>query len=211
LDDTKIRIMSAAMKAVRQYGLEGMRIQNVSDLAGISPGALYRYFESKDQLIIECFTYVDRQAAAIFDQLSFNPLTMLVDPIGAVKKLWLPYFRFWVAHPDETVFYHRFRDSAFFPKYDRNRDVGYFSVFTGMVRIFKEVFPGLDRMNQDLLWLHILTSTVMYAKYVAEGVLPANQETEDAVFQLLTSGLSAYLKPEKAQRKRGVRKRTAGG
>ena len=29
-------------------------------------------------------------------------------------------------------------------------------------------------MNQDLLWLHILTSTVMYAKYVAEGVLPAN-------------------------------------
>ena len=115
MDDTKIRIMSAAMKAVRQYGLEGMRIQNVSDLAGISPGALYRYFESKDQLIIECFTYVDRQAAAIFDQLSFNPLTMLVDPIGAVKKLWLPYFRFWVAHPDETVFYHRFRDSAFFP------------------------------------------------------------------------------------------------
>ena len=89
MDDTKIRIMSAAMKAVRQYGLEGMRIQNVSDLAGISPGALYRYFESKDQLIIECFTYVDRQAAAIFDQLSFNPLTMLVDPIGAVKKLWL--------------------------------------------------------------------------------------------------------------------------
>ena len=161
MDDTKIRIMSAAMKAVRQYGLEGMRIQNVSDLAGISPGALYRYFESKDQLIIECFTYVDRQAAAIFDQLSFNPLTMLVDPIGAVKKLWLPYFRFWVAHPDETVFYHRFRDSAFFPKYDRSRDVGYFSVFIGMVRSFKEVFPGLDRMNQDLLWLHILTSTVM--------------------------------------------------
>ena len=89
--------------------------------------------------------------------------------------------------------------------------MGYFSVFIGMVRSFKEVFPGLDRMNQDLLWLHILTSTVMYAKYVAEGVLPANQETEDTVFQLLTCGLSAYLKPEKAQRKRGVRKRTAGG
>lgn len=211
MDDTKIRIMSAAMKAVRQYGLEGMRIQNVSDLAGISPGALYRYFESKDQLIIECFTYVDKQAAAIFEHLSFNPLTMLVDPIGAVKKLWLPYFRFWVAHPDETVFYHRFRDSTFFPKYDRNRDVGYFSVFIGMVRLFKEVFPGLDRMNQDLLWLHILTSTVMYAKYVAEGVLPANQETEDTVFQLLTSGLSGYLKPEKAQRKKGAGKRTAGG
>ncbi|MDE6893296.1 MAG: TetR/AcrR family transcriptional regulator, partial [Lachnospiraceae bacterium] len=53
MDDTKTRIIFAAMKAVRQYGLEGMRIQNVSDLAEISPGALYRYFDSKDQLIVE--------------------------------------------------------------------------------------------------------------------------------------------------------------
>ena len=51
MDDTRTRIISATMKAVRQYGLEGMRIQNVSDLAGISPGAIYRYFDGKDQLI----------------------------------------------------------------------------------------------------------------------------------------------------------------
>ena len=66
LDDTKTRIMLATMKAVRQYGLEGVRIQNVSELAGITPGAIYRYFDSKDQMIAECFTYVDKQAAAIF-------------------------------------------------------------------------------------------------------------------------------------------------
>ena len=93
-DDTKTRIIFAAMKAVRQYGLEGARIQNVSELAGISPGALYRYFESKDQLLVECFTYVDRQAAAIFDHLKFDPRTMLTDPMRAVKDLWLPIFVF---------------------------------------------------------------------------------------------------------------------
>lgn len=114
LDDTRTRIMFATMKAVRQYGLEGVRIQNISDLAEISPGALYRYFGSKDCLIVECFTYVDKQAAAIFEHLKFNPLLMLTDPMKAVKSLWLPYFRFWVTHPDETIFYHRFRDSAFF-------------------------------------------------------------------------------------------------
>ena len=127
LDDTKTRIIIAAIKAVRQYGLEGVRIQNVSDLAGISPGALYRHFESKDQMIEECFTYVDKQAAAIFDHLKLNPFTMLTDPMGSVKGLWLPYFRFWTSHPDETVFYHRFRDSTFFPKYDKTRDFTYFS------------------------------------------------------------------------------------
>ena len=65
MDDTKSRILSAAMKAVRQYGLEGVRIQKISELAGLSPGTLYRYFDGKDQLMLECFTYVDKQAAEI--------------------------------------------------------------------------------------------------------------------------------------------------
>lgn len=202
LDDTKTRIIAAAIKAVRQYGLEGVRIQNVSELAGISAGAIYRHFDGKDQLLVECFTYVDKQAAEIFERMKFNPLVMLTDPMGAIKSLWLPYFRFWTSHPDETVFYHRFRDSTFFPKYDKNRDVSYFKTFIGMVCIFKKVFPSLDKMNQDLLWLHVLTSTVMYAKYVVEGTLPNNRETEDTVFQLLTTGLSGYLKPDKPQKTR---------
>lgn len=197
MDDTKTRIIFATMKAVRQYGLEGMRIQNVSELAEISPGALYRYFDSKDQLIVECFTYVDKQVAEIFEHLKLNPLKMLSDPLEEVKSLWLPYFRFWVAHSDETVFYHRFRDSAFFPEYDKNRDVTYFNSFIGMVHLFKKFFPDLNQINQDLLWLHVLTSTVLYAKYVVEGTLPNDRETEDTVFRLLTTGIYGYLKPQK--------------
>lgn len=194
LDDTKKRIIFAAIKAVRQYGLEGVRIQNVSELAGISAGAIYRHFEGKDQLLVECFIYVDRQAAAVFQHLKLDPVSVLDDPMGAVKGLWLPYFRFWTSHPDETIFYHRFRDSIFFLRYAKDWDADYFESFIGIVRAFKKVFPSLNSINQELLWLHILTSTVMYAKYVVEGALPDSQETEDTVFQLLTTGLSGYLK-----------------
>ena len=74
LDDTKTRIILAAIKAVRQYGLEGVRIQNVSELAGVSSGAIYRHFDGKEQLLVECFTYVDKQVAVIFEHLRFNPL-----------------------------------------------------------------------------------------------------------------------------------------
>ena len=195
MDDTRTRIIRAAMAAVRRYGLEGVRIQNVSEFAGITPGAIYRHFESKEQLLTECFTFVDKQAAEIFEHLKWDPLVMLTDPMEAVKELWLPYFRFWIAHPDETVFYHRFRDSAIFPQYGKGRDVSYFGTFSGMVRAFMKTFPRLKQIDQTLLWLHVLTSTVMYAKYVVEGVLPDSQQTEDTVFQLLSTGLSGYLKP----------------
>lgn len=55
LDDTKTRILSATIKAVRRYSLEGVRIQNISQLAGISPGAIYRHFKSKDELLAAAF------------------------------------------------------------------------------------------------------------------------------------------------------------
>jgi len=71
-----------------------------------------------------------------------------------------------------------------------------------MVRAFKTSFPKLDQINQDLLWIHVLTSTVMYAKYVVEGTLPNTQETEDTIFQLLTTGLSGYLRPGRAKKKK---------
>ena len=200
MDDTRTRILSAAMKAVRQYGLEGVRIQNISERAELSPGALYRYFDSKEQLMAECFTYVDKQAAAIFDKLKLNPLNMLADPLGAVKSLWLPYFRFWVARPDETVFYHRFRDSAAFPEFYSTQETSYFDAFGDMVRLFRRLFPSLTEINQNLLWLHVLTTTVMYAKYVVEGQLPNDEETEDTVFQFLSVGLSGYLMPRKQKR-----------
>lgn len=194
MSDTRQKIISATITAVRQFGIEGVRIQNISDLAGISPGAVYRHFRGKDELLIECFTYVDKQAADLFNHIILNPLTLITNPQKAVCKLWQPYFRFWVSHPDETIFYHRFRDSAFFHEFDLKRDASYFGAFAKMVRAFLNTFPKLAKMNQDILWLHVLTTTVLYAKYVVEGVLPDNKETEDTVFQLMVTGLEGYFK-----------------
>lgn len=200
MSDTRQKIISAAITAVRQYGIEGVRIQNISDLAGITPGAVYRHFKGKDELLVECFTYVDKQAAELFNHIILNPLTIITNPAKAIRKLWQPYFRFWVNHPDETIFYHRFRDSAFFYEFDKTRDVNYFGSFVKMVAAFKNTFPGLVKINQDILWLHVLTTTVLYAKYVVEGVLPNDKNTEDTVFQLMITGLAGYLQLPKKRK-----------
>jgi len=63
-----------------------------------------------------------------------------------------------------------------------------------MIHAFMENFPRLRQMNMELLWLPMLTSTVMYVKYVVEGFLPDNEETENTMFQLLSAGLTGYLR-----------------
>lgn len=190
----KDEIISAAMKGVRLYGLEGLRMRHIGELAGTSVGNIYQYFNGKEQLLQECFERIDRQIAHLFDSAQLNPAALAVNPEQEIYRLWSVYFRWLVAHPDETIFYHRFRDSSTFPAFDKQRDVSYFASFIGVVHLFEQMYHFHDKVNDNILWLFILTGTVMYAKYVVEGVLPDTPETERSIFNLEMFGLQSLVK-----------------
>lgn len=195
----KEEIIRAAMKGVRLYGMEGLRIRHIAELSGSSVGNIYQYFNSKEHLLQVCFERVDRQLAHLFDTIVIGTDALAADPEAEIYRLWSAYFRWLVAYPDETVFYHRFRDSSTFPAFDKQRDVSYFGAFIGIIHLFELKFQIFSHINGDILWLFVLTSTVMYAKYVVEGVLPNTLETEKSIFQLEMYGLSRLVAPGQKQ------------
>lgn len=196
MDDTRNRILRAACKAVRQYGLDGVRIQNISELAGLSPGALYRYFDSKETLLETCFADVNRQVMELFARMKIDREKLREDPVNSVRMLWLPYFRFWTARPDETVFYYNYRNTPGFRSFDRKSETGNFQSMADVFEWIRDTFPGLRSMNRTTLFIHMLSATVMYAKCVVEGILPDSEKTEDEIFRLLMTGLSGFLEKE---------------
>jgi AcrR family transcriptional regulator len=50
-EDNRDRILAAAAEIIGQDGLEGLSIKKVASLANYTPGALYRYYVSKDALL----------------------------------------------------------------------------------------------------------------------------------------------------------------
>ncbi|HEX6956966.1 MAG TPA: TetR/AcrR family transcriptional regulator [Ferrovibrio sp.] len=55
LNETRERIVAAALKLVAQHGYDGAGIPAIAEEAGLSTGALYRYFPSKADLFDEVF------------------------------------------------------------------------------------------------------------------------------------------------------------
>lgn len=188
-------IIKSAMQAVRLHGLEGLRIQHIGEISGFAASNLYSHFSSKEELLQVCFETVDRQIAGIFDQVHVSREQAAQDPEGEIRRLWTIYWRWLVNHPDETVFYHRYRDNARFPEYDKKRDVSYFSSLIQSVNQIDRQLHIYEKISPDVLWLHVLTGTVLYAKYVAEGVLPNTPATEQIVFRLLMGGLRGLFDP----------------
>ena len=67
------RILDAAKACFVQYGFQGASMQRICAECGMSPGALYRYFPSKEA-IIEAIAEADRaQDAEIFARVLENP------------------------------------------------------------------------------------------------------------------------------------------
>src|SRR5215475_12221210 len=48
--DTEVKLMNAAQNAFIKYGLEGARMQDIADEAGMSKSMLHYYFSKKEKL-----------------------------------------------------------------------------------------------------------------------------------------------------------------
>lgn len=67
------RVLEAAKKCFVSFGFQGASMQQICSEAGMSPGALYRYFSSKEA-IIEAIAEADRaEDAKLFARVLQNP------------------------------------------------------------------------------------------------------------------------------------------
>ena len=72
-DQQTRRILDAAKACFRRHGFQGASMHQICAEAGMSPGALYRYFESKEA-VVEAISEEDRrQDAEVFRGILTNP------------------------------------------------------------------------------------------------------------------------------------------
>ncbi|RZB31174.1 MAG: hypothetical protein SRB2_04699 [Desulfobacteraceae bacterium Eth-SRB2] len=90
--DTRVRqeqIAQAAMNLINTTGMKGLSIAKVAKRVGIVPSAIYRHFESKDQMI-------DAVLNLIFDRLMDNVLKTCMatfDPFDRLKLILTRHIR----------------------------------------------------------------------------------------------------------------------
>lgn len=63
--ETKTRIYNAAIELMDRKGFENITIADISKKAGVSVGAFYHYFESKNDILVEIFGRADDYFSAL--------------------------------------------------------------------------------------------------------------------------------------------------
>src|ERR1700756_5006939 len=98
--DKREAILNAMLDLVVERGLHDAPMSAVADRSGASPGVIYHYFPSKNDLIRSLYERIAAtKRAALLEGYSED-----IPPREALLKIWLNAYRFYRTHPKELRF-----------------------------------------------------------------------------------------------------------
>ena len=107
--ERKESILQATLALVAEKGLLGMTIALIAQRAKASPGIIYHYFESKDEIVHTLYDHIEKTfASSLVTETLFD-----LAPEARLKQAWLNAFHYYVSHPQETLFLEQYKNSAY--------------------------------------------------------------------------------------------------
>jgi len=71
----KERLLSVATRLFARHGFESTSVQDIVDAAGVTKGAMYHYYDSKDDLLYEVYHRLLSMQTAHLDEIAAGPGT----------------------------------------------------------------------------------------------------------------------------------------
>ncbi len=108
-DDKRSAVIHAALDLVAEHGFHGTPMAAVADRADVAAGTIYRYFQSKDALILETYRFLEKALNEV--------VTEGYPEGGTVRERYLhvgvALVRYLVDSPREFRFLEQFRNSPY--------------------------------------------------------------------------------------------------
>jgi AcrR family transcriptional regulator len=192
LDARRQEILRGARHAFAEYGYEGATVARLEEAIGLSRGAIFHYFENKNDLFVEL---------AMETNTRFGDILLDAGLHDAFRSL-VAESPEWLAVLIETE--SRMRHDADFVRRLEARA----SDASPRIREWFEQQQAEGALRDDVSWEQIGYFTTSLLNGLALRVAGGDPFDVEAVLQLLDSAIAAPRKPRKINRPRPVAKKT---
>ena len=99
----RCELIDSAIAILSEEGLEALSLRKAAARCGVSHNAVYRHFESKEQLLCECRRYVTE----LLTQRLSDSVRDEASPAGELRKMSVAYVTFYKENPSYYSFLYR--------------------------------------------------------------------------------------------------------
>jgi AcrR family transcriptional regulator len=180
------RILDATLELVATEGLLRTSISKISKRAKSSPGLVYHYFESKDEIMDTLFMNIfsEMMAYILDDEVLELPV------LERYKGLWLRKYIYHFNNPAKTVFLEQYKNSSYYTEEQEQETqrmmAGLMSM--GQNDIDRGLVVGLPL---DVIYTMTFTVALNLAKSHIQANISLENETLDTIAERVCSSVLA--------------------
>lgn len=190
---SKLKVIKTTIKAVAENGMDDIKMRSLQGDVGVSRTYLYNMFENKKDILYECFLYIDTQIEELFKKPTLLKNLSTMTPQQQLRCMWAIFYRYLITHPDETIFYYNYMSSKTFLNDIGIEEISSFKSFSRIIKLYRDYSPEVGDADDNILYLHLLIGTVMYAHSVAVGVIKDTKFAEQVILSMIEAGLNKYF------------------
>lgn len=172
VSERKQIILDATLELVAEQGLLGTSISHIAKRAKASPGIIYHYFESKDEIMNSLFLNIFKELmeSLLDDVLLKRPC------FERLQEVWLRRFGFHINHPKETKFLEEYKNSAYYTK--KQQEAANLMMTDLVLMIQKDIQEGhIRNLPPQVIFAMTMGVAISLAKSQLAGAV--NLEGED--------------------------------
>ena len=167
-------ILDATLELIAEHGFHGTAMSMIADRAGVGAGTIYRYFDSKEDLITQLYLEIKREAGVAFIEGYSDDLSLR----ERFRTLWRNMLDYCIHHPHEMAFMEQFDNS---PYLNPELKEAFAQYYEPLLRFFQHAFQ--EGVFKEMPWEMVATYTVdvavSLAKQHASGQLTLDDEAKE--------------------------------
>lgn len=194
---TELAFLETTIDIVAEKGLDGFSMKQVTNRVGKAEALLYKYYGTKDNLLMQCFLSINRQIAQLFNGVYLPENYSSKDLPTLFHNQWERYFWFMVDNGNRSLFYYAYRESTYLKRVLMSNnptvanDMNAFMTLVG--NMLKETKLSSE-IPTDYIWLYLLEGTGTFVKQAIRGGMSHEEIDVESIWKLLSGGLMAVVR-----------------
>ncbi|MBV7336687.1 TetR/AcrR family transcriptional regulator [Chloroflexi bacterium TSY] len=186
LSERERQILDATLELVATQGLLKTSISKISKQAQSSPGIVYHYFESKDEIMDTLFINIfsEMMTYILDDEVLERPVS------ERYKSLWLRKYRYHFNNPAKTVFIEQYKNSSYYTEEQEQESQRMMSGLMSMGQ--NDVDQGLViSLPLDVLYTMTFTVALNLAKSHIQADVRLEEDTLNTIAERVCGSVLA--------------------
>ena len=185
-------IKDTTMKLIAKNGLASFSMRQITDECGINESLMYRYFETRENLLKKCYEELYHKIIAVHKEVDIEKLQN-GEIIEAFYKMYIEMIDLLISEEYRTLFYYEYCEylniKTEHDVFEKN------TVLKDIMNELKVVVPSTitDEEGRILIY-YLIDMTSCFAKRIIRKNLPNNDETKEYIWRILQAGITNLMK-----------------